>query len=170
MFAKSFAVLCGVLSSACYSVNPPVARPLVAISHTVGGVVSISDRTDVLVNGHVYTQYREVFGRTIARRFRLSPAGMTELGAVLKSAEFAATARALESSTANCGTMEENTTSVRYALPDGTDVGFCTNDRDATDHVLVLLDRLEQPLIRELGERYTTRAAARIRQARAGEH
>jgi hypothetical protein len=169
MFCKSIAVLGAVFASACYSVNPPVARPLVVISHTVGSVVTVSDRTDVLVSGHVYTWHRKVFGRTIARRSRLSPAALRELDAVLKSADFAATARALASSMATCGTFEEDTTSVTYARPDGTDVGFCTNDDEATAEVLFLLDRLEAPLIRELGQRYTTRAAAHVRQVRAGE-
>lgn len=169
MFCKSFAVLGAVFAGACYSVNPPVARPLVAIIHTNGGVISVSDRTDVLVNGHVYTSRREILGRTIARRSKLSPAAIRELDAVLKSADFAATARELASSMANCGALEENTTSVMSARPDGTGLGFCTNDRDATAHVLLLLERLEAPLIRELGERYTTRAATRVRQVPAGE-
>lgn len=165
MSGKSFAVVLAALASACHSVNPPVAPPLVAIIHTNGGVVSVSDRTDVLLNGRVYTRHREVLGRTVARRSRLSPSAVRELDAVLKSADFAATAQALASTMTRCGALEEDTTSVTYVRPDGTDVGFCVNDRDVTADVLFLLERLEAPLIRELGERYTTRAAARVRSA-----
>lgn len=166
MHMKKFLLLGALLLCGCFTFAPQPSRALVSISRTNGGVVSISDRTDIHANGRVYTGHRSVWERMWARKSRLSAGAMRELREILDGPEFARVSESLSSRSYQCGAMEEDTVIVQYPPRHGENNGFCVNDRDITPQVLDLIDRIESPLIRELGERYTTRAGAAVRRGR----
>lgn len=160
-------LLCtALLLGGCFTFAPQPSRALVSISRTNGGVVSVADRTEIHANRRVYTGHRSIWERMVARRTKLSAGAMRELREVLDGPEFAKVSQSLSSRDYQCGAREEDTVVVQYPPQPGENVGFCVNDQDITPEILHLIDRIEAPLIRELGERYTTRAGAAVRAGR----